>query len=192
MITATILDDNEITSTLMYRSYSDAVTTDFKCALFECDRNDFIHSYIENLQGNNISDCYYKKGNLEIAYIKTKEYDNVKLMFGLYIFFIILGVLCVIVICVCHKHRPAKKEQETFNMHPVPNNEVEIYPMQGNIAPSGGTPNVNVNDIKVYQIQISDPQSGTIATNTKPLTKTRKKPKPAPKVSIGIFSGRRK
>ena len=167
-VDATIESDTGITSTSVYRSYPDAKTTDFKCALYECELSYIIQSFIKELKGKNSSDCYYKNDDLEIVYIQTEGHSNVVVMMALFIFFIVLGVIIVIVICICHRHRPNRKEQETFNMYPVDVNDVKIYQIQGNLA----TP------------------SGATASNMKQASKARRKTKP--QVSIGIFAGRRK
>ncbi len=166
-VNATILSDNGVISTSVYRSYPDAKTTDFKCALYECEMSYTIQTFINDLKQKNSSDCYYKKDILKTVYIETEAHSNVEVMLALFIFFIVLGVICVIIICICHKHRPNRKEQETFNMYPV-----------------------DVNDVKIYQIQSSSAPSGATAANTKKASKERRKTKP--QVSVGIFAGRRK
>ncbi len=143
------------------------MATNFKCALYdgECEYDNYISIkiYIRRLQDERTSDCYHKKDNFRIAYMETESYNKERLMFGLFIFFILLGLFIVIIICVCHKHRPVRKEQETYNMHPV-----------------------DMNDGRIYHIQTSDDPPGKSASNTKRIAKERKKLKP-PKVTVGIL-----
>ena len=87
----------EVNGTLHYpelfRSFADAKTTDFECALYECKNAEDIPGYIKSLTDKKTVACYYRPGNQKQVYIETGDWDWILAEFIGMIFITIIGGL---------------------------------------------------------------------------------------------------
>ena len=77
----------------LYRSYADAKTTDFDCALYECKHAVNIPGYIKRIEARASVHCYYRPGNDNYAYIETRAQEWSQAEFIGMIFVTIIGGL---------------------------------------------------------------------------------------------------
>ena len=92
----------------MFRSYQDAMDTNFECSAYECANPSKIYEYSREVNGSKGFQCFYHPERLEYVYFDPENRSQVMSVFISLLFIILIPVTLYCIFCCCnilHKTR---------------------------------------------------------------------------------------